>query len=87
MRERAENPNVSHRKPVPKPSFSRKRLRHNREENDETDKEKGNEREQRILMHPIESLLRSRHSVGSKSETEKEQAEGNDKETEKDEAV
>jgi hypothetical protein len=34
----------------------------------------------------IESLLRSSHSVGNESDTEKEQAEENDKEKEKDRA-
>jgi hypothetical protein len=38
-------------------------------------------------MHSDESLIRSRHSVGSESGAEKEQVEENDKEKEKERAV
>jgi hypothetical protein len=40
------------------------------------------EKELRSQMHSVESLLRSHHSVGSESATEKEQAEGTDEEKE-----
>jgi hypothetical protein len=50
------------------------------EETDKTDEEKEKERELRIRMYSVESLLESRHSVGSETEKEKEQAEENDKE-------
>jgi hypothetical protein len=41
----------------------------------------------RNKLYSVESLLRSRHSVGSECDTEKEQAEENDKEKEKERAV
>jgi hypothetical protein len=50
------------------------------EEIDETDEEKSRRGNRETEMHSDESLLRSRHSVESESDTEKERAEENDKE-------
>jgi hypothetical protein len=54
---------------------------------DETDNGREKAREQRSQMHVDESLLRSRHSVGSESEAEKRQAVESDKVKEKETAV
>jgi hypothetical protein len=44
------------------------------EETYETEKEIGMKRVERSRIYSVESLLRSRHSVGSESDTQKEQA-------------